>query len=137
MCIFITFPSIVSNKRLNNIPLKHPFPISLSPPNRKSFPSGHTSLTFTSLTYLTLYLLTLPPPPTALKKLTPIILTTLTSFWIASSRIVDHWHHPSDVVAGAFIGAGMGGGGWWGFREGGRREKEEGSEGEREELIKK
>ena len=32
-------------------------------------------------------------------------LLLLAAWWIALSRIVDHVHHPTDVLAGASIGA--------------------------------
>jgi len=27
------------------------------------------------------------------------------AFWVALTRVKDHWHHPGDVVAGSVIGA--------------------------------
>jgi membrane-associated phospholipid phosphatase len=29
----------------------------------------------------------------------------LLSFWIATSRLVDNWHHPSDIIAGSALGS--------------------------------
>ena len=26
------------------------------------------------------------------------------AFWVAMTRVTDHMHHPSDVIAGAFLG---------------------------------
>jgi len=28
----------------------------------------------------------------------------LISFWCATSRLVDNWHHPSDIIAGSILG---------------------------------
>eukprot|EP00956_Cyclotella_meneghiniana_P009078 scaffold12431_cov94-Cyclotella_meneghiniana.AAC.12 len=32
-------------------------------------------------------------------------LPLLFSFWCATSRLVDNWHHPSDIIAGSIIGS--------------------------------
>lgn len=76
---------------------------------RASFPSAHSVLAFYAAVYLVLYvqarcrgrrrgLCTL---------LRPLVqwLLLLAAWWIALSRIVDHMHHPGDVLAGATIGA--------------------------------
>lgn len=87
---------------------------------RMSFPSGHSSLSFTSMMVLTLYFLgrlgysnwhsangdSRGPCGSGLGKvlymacLSPLVLAS----WIAASRIVDNWHHPSDVIAGTLFG---------------------------------
>ena len=90
---------------------------------RKSFPSGHSSLTFCSMTILTLYLLRIfgvgdglfkyhndvgrRKVNTAKRRLTSMLLCLSTmslSFFVAGSRVHDNYHHPADVAGGAVIG---------------------------------
>jgi len=87
---------------------------------RKSFPSGHASTSFCSMTILTLYLLRLfasgglchsrnqhrKPSQMAFRRAISVICLSpmLLAFFIASSRVVDNYHHPADVVGGAVIG---------------------------------
>jgi len=33
-------------------------------------------------------------------------LPTLMAMWIACTRIIDYWHHPSDCIAGSLLGFG-------------------------------
>lgn len=76
-----------------------------------SFPSGHTSLSFCTMTILVLYFL--PQPRSGLHYSNSLValMRVLVSFtpWIYStvvsvSRIVEYWHHPSDIVAGCIVG---------------------------------
>lgn len=94
-----------------------------------SFPSGHSSLSWCGMTYIALFLLgrvaTIPnnnssnnttpttlstPPNTMTQTLKPYLaalsclLPWSYSTFVSASRIVDWWHHPSDVVAGSLIG---------------------------------
>jgi diacylglycerol diphosphate phosphatase/phosphatidate phosphatase len=91
-----------------------------------SFPSGHSSFSFCGMTFLMLFLLgrvalitssssiTLPPSGGSrviklaqYKSILGVLCCLVPwswSFFIASSRIVDKWHHPSDVVAGSLLG---------------------------------
>ncbi|XP_034236031.1 putative phosphatidate phosphatase [Thrips palmi] len=75
---------------------------------RASFPSAHSVLAFYAAVYLVLFVQArgrrLLGGSCAL--LRPLLqwLLLLAAWWIALSRIVDHMHHPGDVLAGATIG---------------------------------
>lgn len=87
-----------------------------------SFPSGHSSLSFCAMSFTMYYLLghvAMITPSSFLNlpgisiKLQPYkyILQPLCcivpwsyAFFVACSRIVDKWHHPSDVIAGSLLG---------------------------------
>mmetsp|Transcript_27359 Transcript_27359/g.49693 ORF Transcript_27359/g.49693 Transcript_27359/m.49693 type:complete len:334 (-) Transcript_27359:790-1791(-) len=82
---------------------------------RMSFPSGHSSLSFCAMTVMALYLLgkvglgkqraTNPPFFCSIKILAFLSVTPLLySSFVATSRLVDNWHHPSDIVAGTMLG---------------------------------
>jgi diacylglycerol diphosphate phosphatase/phosphatidate phosphatase len=80
-----------------------------------SFPSGHSSLSFCTMTYLVFYFL----GNLGLRRnnycvslrFCALACCVLPWGWAAivgASRIVDYWHHPSDVVAGTMLGAAVG-----------------------------
>lgn len=82
---------------------------------RKSFPSGHTSLSFSAGVFLSLSIarhiglldLRLALSKSSLK-LTKAVLTSLPLFvagLVGASRIIDYHHHYSDVVTGALVGS--------------------------------
>mmetsp|Transcript_7447 Transcript_7447/g.13819 ORF Transcript_7447/g.13819 Transcript_7447/m.13819 type:complete len:367 (+) Transcript_7447:128-1228(+) len=76
---------------------------------RMSFPSGHTSLSFCGLVCVVLFLLgrgSRISKSTVRGKLLTIVsfMPLLLSFYCATSRLVDNWHHPSDIIAGAIMG---------------------------------
>jgi len=85
----------------------------------QSFPSGHSTVAFASLSFTALFCLgklQLSEPRTlrlyenthvdVLDVLIVVVLSPLgLAAWIASSRVVDHMHHASDVVAGAALGS--------------------------------
>ena len=88
---------------------------------RMSFPSGHSSLSFSGLGVLCFYLIGRfgifnhsPPSSDATnnicylwrRRLVTVLCASplLLSMFVAASRIVDNWHHPSDVLAGIGIG---------------------------------
>ncbi len=76
---------------------------------RRSFPSGHASLSFASGTYLSLYLWGKLSPLDGLHwiwKVPAILLPMAGATFVAWTRIQDHRHHWGDVVAGGFIGLG-------------------------------
>ena len=83
--------------------------------SRMSFPSGHSSLSFCGMTVLTLFLIGRVGlgrsivPKTAYGKGKILLLLScsplLLSFWIATSRLTDNWHHPSDILAGSALGS--------------------------------
>lgn len=102
--------------------------------SRKSFPSGHSSLSFTGMTFVVFMLLgrsgalssnsspsrhitssrsryinsyVLPfYSSDALRRLVYSLCVSpwCLSLYVATSRLVDHWHHPSDILAGSLIG---------------------------------
>lgn len=78
---------------------------------RKSFPSGHTSMCFAGLAFVSIYLTArlrvfAPPDPNEASmwkisvSLTPVTLAA----YVGISRAQDYWHHWEDVVVGAVIG---------------------------------
>ena len=76
---------------------------------RRSFPSGHSAISFSGLAYLTLVLLACvwhTPTPRAgtLWKTIFVSLPWLLALWIALTRLQDHWHHWQDVLVGSLIG---------------------------------
>ncbi|XP_043244605.1 putative phosphatidate phosphatase isoform X3 [Amphibalanus amphitrite] len=73
---------------------------------RLSFPSGHASFSFYTMVYLALYLqarLTWR----ATKLLRPFLqfVCLMLCWYTALSRVSDYKHHPTDVLAGAVLGA--------------------------------
>ena len=75
---------------------------------RRSFPSGHASLSTFTFVFLALYVASMRAlyHRSALKLFAMVfffILALMTSF----SRISDNRHHPTDVVAGMVLGAGV------------------------------
>ncbi|GAA5941982.1 phosphatase PAP2 family protein [Sporobolomyces koalae] len=84
---------------------------------RKSFPSGHSSTSFQGLVFLSLFLAgkngafaisTAYPRSSALQsrflRLSISIVPVFLAAWVCLTRLQDHWHHPTDVLAGATIG---------------------------------
>lgn len=83
---------------------------------RKSFPSGHSSLSFCAMTFVACCLQTKISEEIVQKKtwLGPIVIDGISlllwclplalASYVAASRVHDNWHHPSDVVTGAVIG---------------------------------
>ncbi|KAL9190617.1 hypothetical protein ACHAXT_000323 [Thalassiosira profunda] len=82
---------------------------------RMSFPSGHSSLSFCAMVCVVLFLLGRVGLGRNIasmvasgrgKILTAMSFTPLLlSFWCATSRLVDNWHHPSDIIAGTVLGS--------------------------------
>ena len=86
-----------------------------------SFPSGHSSLVCCGMTFLVWYLhgasginsihyshkRTKSRLALSSRVFSLIVCTCLPWGWalfVAASRLVDHWHHPSDVLAGLALG---------------------------------
>ena len=81
-----------------------------------SFPSGHSSLVCCGMTFLMWYLNghnhtngnSNSTRPHSLSRLYALAMYTLLPYawalFVAASRLEDHWHHPSDVVAGLCLG---------------------------------
>lgn len=82
---------------------------------RMSFPSGHSSLSFCGLVCVTLFFLGRvglgrnmgSVVASGRGKIRTVLSFTplLLSFWCATSRLVDNWHHPSDIIAGSILGS--------------------------------
>lgn len=77
----------------------------------RSFPSGHAGTSFTGMIFLALFLDALlahgvrraAPSIRAWRVLAATLCCTL-ALYISISRIEDHRHHPTDVLAGIFVG---------------------------------
>lgn len=76
-----------------------------------SFPSGHSSLACCAMTYLVWFFLGKTVSATSLtlgqKRFVGAISCIVPWSWaifVGATRIVDHWHHPSDVLAGLLLG---------------------------------
>lgn len=72
---------------------------------RLSFPSGHASLVFYSLLYMTIYLQNriVWQKGQLIKPFIQFILI-ISAWFVALTRIMDNWHHWSDVLAGSILG---------------------------------
>jgi len=73
----------------------------------KSFPSGHTSLSFSGLGFLALYLsakIKVFDRRGHVAKLCIVFLPFLVACFIGISRVDDYWHHWQDVFAGGLLG---------------------------------
>ncbi|XP_071099570.1 phospholipid phosphatase 1-like [Haliotis cracherodii] len=72
---------------------------------RLSFPSGHASISFFGMTYFAVFLYArLPKSGPSLLKPFAMALVLSVAFYISLSRVFDYWHHPGDVIFGAFLG---------------------------------
>lgn len=78
-----------------------------------SFPSGHSSLVCCGMTFLVWYLHGTSGTANNIRHIESsrlfslVFRTCLPGGWalfVAASRLVDHWHHPSDVLAGLGLG---------------------------------
>jgi hypothetical protein len=73
----------------------------------KSFPSGHTSWSFSGLGFLSLYLsgkIQAFDGKGHVAKLCIVILPLLFAALVGISRVDDYWHHWQDVFAGGLLG---------------------------------
>ena len=94
--------------------------------SRKSFPSGHSSLSFCAMFLVSSYLFreVVLARHCRMKKLKAsflrfsfsllgaLVLPMCVAIFVAASRSVDNWHHTSDIVAGAMLGLMSGHVGW-------------------------
>lgn len=70
-----------------------------------SFPSGHSSLSWCGMIVLVWFLLRRRPSRGGkIHIFVCAVLPLAFATFVASSRIVDHWHHVSDVLTGVLIG---------------------------------
>jgi diacylglycerol diphosphate phosphatase/phosphatidate phosphatase len=72
-----------------------------------SFPSGHSSLSSCAMTYLAWFLLSKVVAARGPRWLAlgSCALPGAWTAFVGASRLVDNWHHPSDVVAGLILGS--------------------------------
>ena len=75
-----------------------------------SFFSGHASLIWASASFVYLYLRrrVLSQNPDHLIAICTKCIQLMcigTAIWVSYTRITDRWHHPTDVLGGAFVGA--------------------------------
>ncbi|XP_026848170.1 putative phosphatidate phosphatase [Drosophila persimilis] len=73
--------------------------------SRLSFPSGHSSIVFYSMVYVALYLqrkLTWRSSKLSRHFLQFVVI--MLAWYTALSRVMDYWHHWSDVLSGSLIG---------------------------------
>ena len=80
---------------------------------QKSFPSRHSSKTFAGMTSLALYVagklgLFSDAATSHTWQLLVFLLPIFVAFWVATSRVRDYRHHPSDILGGSLIGLGVG-----------------------------
>ncbi|KAJ1933637.1 hypothetical protein GGF37_006657 [Kickxella alabastrina] len=73
----------------------------------RSFPSGHTSLSFAGMTYVMFFLagkLHVFDTKGHAYKSFVVFAPLLVAAIVGATRVSDYWHHPTDVIAGALIG---------------------------------
>ncbi|XP_044467855.1 lipid phosphate phosphatase 2-like isoform X2 [Mangifera indica] len=73
----------------------------------KSFPSGHTSISFAGMVFLSLYLsgkIRVFDRKGHIAKICVVILPLLVAALVGISRVDDYWHHWQDVFAGGLLG---------------------------------
>lgn len=69
-----------------------------------SFPSGHSSMSCCGMTFLVWYFLGKVKSQRRWMTFLIAVVPWGWSIFVAGSRLVDKWHHPSDVVAGLGLG---------------------------------
>eukprot|EP01028_Stygiella_incarcerata_P014282 TRINITY_DN92_c0_g1_i3.p1 TRINITY_DN92_c0_g1~~TRINITY_DN92_c0_g1_i3.p1 ORF type:complete len:276 (-),score=36.64 TRINITY_DN92_c0_g1_i3:159-986(-) len=79
---------------------------------RKSFPSGHATMAFASMMFVSLYLMGKMRVMSSTRRRSPLfaeaivpLFPLILAFFVAISRVVDYRHHFSDILAGAVIGS--------------------------------
>nr|AAQ22466.1 RE35738p [Drosophila melanogaster] len=72
---------------------------------RLSFPSGHSSLAFYAMIYVALYLQRkITWRGSKLSRHFVQFAVVMVAWYTALSRVMDHWHHWSDVLSGSLLG---------------------------------
>jgi membrane-associated phospholipid phosphatase len=74
------------------------YPASVVRDGKRSFPSGHTSVSFATAVISGLY------SARAVRSLLPPLATMFAALMVGLSRVADYRHHPTDVLAGALLG---------------------------------
>uniref|UniRef100_A0A183E249 AcidPPc domain-containing protein n=1 Tax=Gongylonema pulchrum TaxID=637853 RepID=A0A183E249_9BILA len=76
---------------------------------RQSFPSGHSAAAALLFTFLYFYLKGLTDATgSKLLRVIRAVLLSVVGMWAAlvmTTRVTDHWHHPSDVLGGILLAA--------------------------------
>jgi len=75
---------------------------------RKSFPSGHSSLSFAGNGFLSLYLYGKLCGGSRHVRLWQLLICgvpLIVAVWVALSRVQDYWHHWEDVLVGCLLGS--------------------------------
>jgi len=80
---------------------------------RLSFPSGHSSASFSSAVYMSLYIIGKlrvyrQTSGSMVSKMAIVLIPLVISTYVAVSRTVDYHHNFSDILAGSLLGAGLG-----------------------------
>lgn len=86
---------------------------------QKSFPSGHSSMSFGGMLFTTLYLRAAFGIANNVHVTFPAIIAAcplIVSSWVAISRVRDRWHNPDDIAVGSLIGIGSALVAWWHYR---------------------
>lgn len=81
----------------------------------RSFPSGHSAISFASCVYTALYLRNVFGVPAGVSISVPALFSALPlaiSSFVAVSRVVDRWHNTDDVAIGSAVGIVAGFLGW-------------------------
>jgi membrane-associated phospholipid phosphatase len=81
----------------------------------RSFPSGHSAISWSSMVYTTLYLRSALGVPKGVSISIPALVSALPlaiSAYIAMSRVIDRWHNTDDVAIGSAVGIISGFLGW-------------------------
>jgi len=81
--------------------------------SRLSFPSGHSSVSFSSAVFMSLYIAAKlrvyrQASGSMVSKMMIVFIPLVIATFIAVSRTVDYHHNFSDILAGSLLGAGMG-----------------------------
>jgi len=80
--------------------------------SRLSFPSGHSSVSFSSAVFMSLYLcgkmrIFRQTSGSMVSKMMVIFVPIVAAGYVAVSRTVDYHHNFSDIIAGSLLGSGM------------------------------
>ena len=106
-CATASLPTFVTNYSCAGNPGLFPEPAErerMVREARLSFPSGHTSLACAGMAWAVLYLQWCVPRLPALPRALLQALLALYAAFVSVSRVTDHKHHPTDVLAGAILG---------------------------------
>lgn len=101
------FPDGVMEFNDSGYPLCHPVSESILREGRKSFPSGHSSWSMCTLSFLSFFLMGKLQVFSGTQMFWKYVVSLLPFFvavGVGVTRVNDYWHHWTDVAAGALIG---------------------------------